>query len=440
METALANYAEALYDDLVAAMASIATLPTAGQKAALAGTSGTPGSGNKYVTNDDSRNSDARTPTTHSHTLSQISDAGTAASKNVPASGDAASGEVLKGNDSRLTNARTPTAHKATHATNGSDAISPSDIGASTPAALEAHRVDTTDVHGISDTSTLTREEDLVARAVNPDDYYINFRNGEDEGDDNAYGFRRQTNEEGGGVEYRGPGPLNFAIPIDMGGHAINGLPEPDGYSTPATKGWIDDSHFAKLNQPNLFTRENSFEEITLYPDASKVVENNAILIIGHQNDGEDPTNLAAFTFGPEGQVKFQSTGALIFQDTDLDMGGNSILNTIDWQYIGDGLDIEWGSPGLSNLGAADPIAPLRIGKDALGFVHIEGAVSMDTQVGSETDALFDLTGTDFETDRTFIGNGTLEQSFSDVHILSNQVMCLRQDGISVNFHYYAGS
>jgi hypothetical protein len=39
--------------------------PTAGQKAALAGTSGTPGSGNKYVTDADPRNTDARTPAAH---------------------------------------------------------------------------------------------------------------------------------------------------------------------------------------------------------------------------------------------------------------------------------------------------------------------------------------------------------------------------------------
>lgn len=39
--------------------------PTAGQKNALAGTSGTPGSANQYVTNSDSRLSDARTPTAH---------------------------------------------------------------------------------------------------------------------------------------------------------------------------------------------------------------------------------------------------------------------------------------------------------------------------------------------------------------------------------------
>jgi hypothetical protein len=37
--------------------------PTAGEKSALAGTSGTPGSGNKYVTDTDSRLSNARTPT-----------------------------------------------------------------------------------------------------------------------------------------------------------------------------------------------------------------------------------------------------------------------------------------------------------------------------------------------------------------------------------------
>lgn len=39
--------------------------PTADQKAALAGTSGSPSGTNKYVTNDDGRNADARTPTSH---------------------------------------------------------------------------------------------------------------------------------------------------------------------------------------------------------------------------------------------------------------------------------------------------------------------------------------------------------------------------------------
>lgn len=42
--------------------------PTADQKAALAGSSGTPSVTNKYVTNADARNSDSRAPTSHSHT------------------------------------------------------------------------------------------------------------------------------------------------------------------------------------------------------------------------------------------------------------------------------------------------------------------------------------------------------------------------------------
>jgi hypothetical protein len=48
---------------------------------------------------------------------------GTAAVLNVPASGDAAAGEVVKGSDSRLTNARPPTAHASSHAAAGSDPL-----------------------------------------------------------------------------------------------------------------------------------------------------------------------------------------------------------------------------------------------------------------------------------------------------------------------------
>lgn len=43
-------------------------LPTSDEKAALVGTSGAPTTGNKFVTDADSRNSDARVPTAHSHT------------------------------------------------------------------------------------------------------------------------------------------------------------------------------------------------------------------------------------------------------------------------------------------------------------------------------------------------------------------------------------
>ncbi|WP_300716068.1 phage tail protein [uncultured Bilophila sp.] len=41
-----------------------------------------------------------------------------------------AAGTACQGNDARLSNARTPTAHKDTHKTGGSDAITPTDIGA----------------------------------------------------------------------------------------------------------------------------------------------------------------------------------------------------------------------------------------------------------------------------------------------------------------------
>jgi hypothetical protein len=51
-------------------------MPSREEKAALAGTAGSPGDGNRFVTNEDSRLSDARTPTSHGHTWSEVSKSG----------------------------------------------------------------------------------------------------------------------------------------------------------------------------------------------------------------------------------------------------------------------------------------------------------------------------------------------------------------------------
>ena len=57
----------------------------------------------QVVMGDDSRLTDARTPSSHTHTLSEVTDSGTAAAKDVPSSGDASSTQVVMGDDSRLT-------------------------------------------------------------------------------------------------------------------------------------------------------------------------------------------------------------------------------------------------------------------------------------------------------------------------------------------------
>jgi hypothetical protein len=67
-----------------AAAGDDARFPTAGQKNALAGSAGTPGSGNPYVTTQDGRLSDARTPLAHTHPSGEVTGLGPLATLALP--------------------------------------------------------------------------------------------------------------------------------------------------------------------------------------------------------------------------------------------------------------------------------------------------------------------------------------------------------------------
>jgi hypothetical protein len=151
-------------DSAVGLSHSNANDPTANEKAALAGT-GVPSGTDRYVNDSDARMTNSRAPTAHTHapadvtgtavitTDPRLSDArqlaagadktkldgiaagaevnvnadwnavsgdaqilnkptlGTAAEKNIPATGDASATEVVYGTDTRLTNSRAPTSH-----------------------------------------------------------------------------------------------------------------------------------------------------------------------------------------------------------------------------------------------------------------------------------------------------------------------------------------
>jgi hypothetical protein len=96
---------------LVEEWANAVTALSTDTKAALAGTSGTPQAANPYVTDADARNSNARTPTAHSHvegdTTGLVADL---------------AARVLS-TDSRLSDARTPTTHAISHKAAGGDVL-----------------------------------------------------------------------------------------------------------------------------------------------------------------------------------------------------------------------------------------------------------------------------------------------------------------------------
>jgi hypothetical protein len=96
---------------LVEEWANAVTALSTDTKAALAGTSGTPQATNKFVTDADPRNSDARNPNSHSHvegdTTGLVADL---------------AARVLS-TDSRLSDARTPTTHAISHKATGGDVL-----------------------------------------------------------------------------------------------------------------------------------------------------------------------------------------------------------------------------------------------------------------------------------------------------------------------------
>lgn len=81
------------------------------------------------ILGNDARLTDSRTPTSHVHAGTDVT-TGTVAYARLPVGTTAST--VAAGDDTRLTNSRTPVAHAASHASGGSDPVTPAAIGAQT--------------------------------------------------------------------------------------------------------------------------------------------------------------------------------------------------------------------------------------------------------------------------------------------------------------------
>lgn len=134
--------------------------PSSGQKSALAGTTGTPGVGNEYVTDDDARNANSRTPTSH-------------ASSHQNGGADEINVAGLTG---LLADSQTPISHTHAWADITGEPTTLAGYGitdAATDTELTNHEADTTSVHGIANTASLlttaTKLDDLAAPDDNTD-------------------------------------------------------------------------------------------------------------------------------------------------------------------------------------------------------------------------------------------------------------------------------